>query len=271
MKRIAKTNRIVMSALALAVWASSADAVIVLTTTGDPVVEDFDNYRGLGFSATPSAGQLDSTTYRAIGFSVGDGTFGGEYTTGDFARGVSDGGVNTGGSYAFQVATDDYALGVQPTAADFTPGSLTIAGINQTGGVIQSLLLSADGMFLNDQDRSSRWIFERSVDDINYVPFFSLESLEARDALGWKTRNVFGLIPLGAGIADGGSFFIRIRGDDLAGSGSRDEFALNNLSITGITAIPEPSSLALLCGVVGTAVLGNRRKRDQRNQNQRNR
>ena len=117
-----------------------------------------------GFSATPLAGQLDSTTYRAIGFSDGPGAFGGEFTSGDFGRGASSGGVTTGGGYAFEVSTGDFTLGVQPTGSDFTPGDLTIAGENQTGAAIQALLVAADTISVGFPDGNMVLFAECSCD-----------------------------------------------------------------------------------------------------------
>lgn len=260
------TQVIIALGATITMFLSTADsrAAIVLATAGVAVVEDFDSYRGLGFSATPNAGQLDSNTYRAMGFSSGDGTFGGEFTTLDFARGTSAGGVSTGGAYAFEVAAGDYAMGVQPTDDDFTPGTLTIRILNQTGVTLTHLDVTADALLYNDQDRSTLWSFQGSLVDLDptYTTFRTLQSPQAADSSpAWSSQSVGGVISLGPGVADGGEIFIRVLGADAGGSGSRDEFALNNFSITGITAIPEPSSVAVLIVLLGGAALVRRGRR----------
>ena len=112
------------------------DALGVTTTvTFDATLADSNNgaFDGSGFSATPAAGQLDSDTWRATGFSDGSGTFGGTHTLGDFARGSDPDGVTTGGVYAFEHATNNFGLGVQPTGGDFTVGEITLRIQNDTG------------------------------------------------------------------------------------------------------------------------------------------
>jgi len=223
---------------------------IVLNSVGVAVVEDFNDFRGLGFDTSPSAGQLDSDTYRAIGFDDGPGAFGGTHTSGDFARGTSTGGVSTGGAYAFEVGgsgSGDFAVGVQPTGDDFTPGTFTIRGRNGTGQTISGIGISATGYFFSDQDRSTRWTFEFSTNDTDYTELFFLDSPEAAGAAQWDATPISQTIPLGAGIADNQQFFIRVTGEDLSGTGFRDEFAMDNLSLT---AVPEPSGFALLAAMV---------------------
>lgn len=260
-----------MLPLALALFAATiarpASADFVLFAPGVATVEDFDAFRGGGFSNAPSGIQLDSNTYRATGFSDGDGVFGGVHETGDFARGSSTGGVGSGGAYAFDVGGGDFGVGVQPTGADFTPGAFTIRVANMTGVSIDGIDIDAQGYFFNDADRSTRWTFEISFDDNTYTPFQLLDSPEVADvAPEWSLNPVFGSLPFPAPLADGEKFFIRIRGDDLAGSGNRDEFALSWLSITGTSsAVPEPGS-AMLFGF-GALCLGFRRRRPDRHSN----
>ena len=219
-------------------------ADIVLSSVGDAVTENYNNYRGDGFAPTPASGQLDSDTYRAEGFSSGTGVFGGTHDTGDFARGESVGGVTSGGAYAFEVDTGDYSLGVQPTSLDFTPGSLTVRVANQTGQSITGFQLGATAYFFNDEDRSTRWTFAVSVDDASYTDIFSIDSPQDADANpAWSAIPLGGTIPFPTPLANGNRFFLRVSGDDLGGSGSRDEFALDNLSLT---AIPEPSTVPML-------------------------
>lgn len=234
---------------------------IVLTGIGVTVTEDYNDYRGSGFApgALPATGQLDSNTYRATGFSDGNGVFGGTHTTGDFARGTSTGGISTGGTYAFELAPSDFAVGVQPTADDFTPGTFTIRVSNQTGSAIKGFNIQAEGWTLNDQNRSSRWVFAVSTDDSTYFDIFVFDSDELADSTpAWEVTPFGGFVPFISPLANGGQFFIRITGDDLAGTGSRDEFALDNLAIT---AVPEPSVAALMATLVMALAWGRQRSR----------
>lgn len=238
----------------------SVQADIVLSAIGIATVEDFDDFRGDGFSNAPSATQLDSNTYRATGLSDGDGAFGGVHDTGDFARGSSTGGVVSGGIYAFDVGGGNFGVGVQSTGSDFTPGTFTIRIANNTGGDIDGIDLEADGFFFNDAERSTQWIFEFSLDDNTYTPFETLDSPEASDDTpAWELDATTGNLPLPV-ISDGAQFFLRIRGDDLAGSGSRDEFALARLSITATSSVPEPTGVGLLAALGCLFVVRRQRK-----------
>ncbi|TWU32156.1 hypothetical protein [Novipirellula artificiosorum] len=129
-----------------------------------------------------------------------------------------------------------------------------------TGSPLLFLNVMAEAMIFNDADRSSQWFFQGSFDDINYDTFDVLTSPALADTSPtWKSETVGGLIPLGTGLPDNGVFYIRVLGDDAGGTGSRDEFALNNLSIT---AVPEPSSFFVFCGLLGIgAVTRTRRPR----------
>ncbi len=244
---------------------------VVLTGVGVEYLETFDSFRGEGIAPNPSAGQLDSDFYRVTGLSDGDTTFGGTFDSGDYARGVSTGGVGTGGIYAFDIGGGDYTLGVQPGGSDFTPGDLTIRVSNQTGENLKSLFVTADLLFFNDQDRSNSYTVSASFIDndlaFNAGELLTLPSPADADSapVAWSSTPVGGLIdltPFNQDFVNGGDFFLRITGDDLSGSGSRDEFAINNLSVTGfVTVIPEPNSMALLLSLGSIPMVVARRRR----------
>ena len=73
-----------------------------------PFTEDFSSFTGSGFTPTPAAGQLDSDDWSISGFGT-NVAFGGTGTSGDAARGTdTDGGVGTGGVYAFTVSSNTF-------------------------------------------------------------------------------------------------------------------------------------------------------------------
>jgi hypothetical protein len=243
------------------------NAELVLSVVGTTVSENFDGYRGNGFAPNPGAGQLDSDTYRAVGFSNVDGVFGGTFTSDAFARGTSSGGVTTGGTYAFDIGGSDYTLGVQPTDEEFTPGALTIKVTNQTGVDLNFLRITADALIYNDTDASTTWTFGGALFDAeaNYGIYETLVSPAAADsAPAWESTSIGGLIDLqllGGNLANENDFFIQVANEDLAALGDRDEFALNNLRITGyVTAIPEPSPVAVCLAVCCIPILISRRR-----------
>jgi hypothetical protein len=260
-----KLNRAMNSFFALSltvgfVTASTTitQADIVLTSLGTTVLEDFNDFRGDGFAPNPTSGQLDSTSYRALGFSDGDGVFGGTHDSGDFARGTATAGVTEGGAYAFEVSSSNYAVGVQPTDDDFTPGNFTVRVRNETGVALNSVTLSATGYFFNDEDFATRWTFQGSLNDSFYVDLFTLDSIEAADDTPvWDPVPISETITFPFPVADGERFYLRIVGDDLSGSGARDQFALDNLAVT---AIPEPASLGVLIWMFCPFLRRSRRK-----------
>jgi len=67
----------------------------------------------------------------------------------------------------------------------------------------------------------------------------------------------------GLTIANNGLFYLRWSGADVSGSGSRDEFALDDISVKGMAAVPEASTwvtgLGLSLGMLGTFVRKHRK------------
>ena len=74
------------------------------------------------------------------------------------------------------------------------------------------------------------------------MPALSYGSAEVRSSEPtWEaTRSSTTLTNLA--IADGASYYLKWKSDDLSGSGSRDELGLDDIHVT---AIPEPGPLAL--------------------------
>ena len=130
--------------------------------------ETFDAFDGSGFANSPSTGQLDSNYWRATGLSQGDGTFGGDHTSSDFAGGESTGGISSGGIYSFDVGSNR-TLGVQPTGSDMTPGSIGLKLTNTTGTAIDQWTINYDLWVNNNEQRSNSVKLSYSLDDSNYV------------------------------------------------------------------------------------------------------
>ena len=195
--------------------------------------EDFQNFTGSGFVPEPTAGQLDSDLWRITGLSDGVGSFGGTFTTGDFARGLdADGGVTTGGIYAFQTSGNTL-LGIQPGGSDFTPGTITLNLLNTTDSTLTGLDIAYDIFFNNDQPRANSLNFAYSTDDVTYTLLSGLNftTPEAADAEGFQSESRSATIT-GLNIAAGGEFFLQWQGDDVSGSDSRDEYGIDNVLIT---------------------------------------
>ena len=233
-----------------------------LPDVGETTLLDFNDFTGAGFAPASGAGQLDSDNFAISGLNDGVLPFGGTQTGNDFALGESAGGISQGGIYAFDPAGDDNrALGLQPGGSDFTPGTITLRLPNETGDVIDELTLSADILINNDEPRANAFDLSYSTDGINFNLLAAITSDELADALGFQATNVAGTIS-GLDLAPGDFLFLRVAGDDVSGSGARDEFAVDNVQISQ-AAVPEPASLLTwsLAGLVGWSVLLLRRRR----------
>lgn len=217
--------------------------VLLMSEDGNAVVVDFDQtvdnvnngqFLGTGFSPNPAIGQLNSHSWKIVGMSEGVLDFGNTSNTGgDFARGLSSGGTTSGGLYAFEVASGNHAIGVQPTGSDFSNGHITLKVPNLTALPIDSVLISYDLLIYNDQNRSGSILFQYSRNDneLNYTTLLSDTSTEAADASpSWVSISRSISIPIS--LVDSGTLYLRWRHADVSGSGNRDEFAIDNISIT---------------------------------------
>ncbi len=226
---------------------------ISFSALNTPLTIDFDNtltgsnngtFNGSGFSPSPSSGQLNSSSWSVTGFSDGDCKFDSAKTTGDFARGASSGGVGMGGIYAFQVASGDYALGVQPVAADFTPGEFILRLANETSTTVTNILLEYDVYINNDQGWANSFNISYSLDNQNYtvLEVLDIASDQSPDSI-WTKNKRFALIK-NLSLYDNSFFYLKWSSDDLGGSGSRDEFALDNIKISLHTSAPSSISIS---------------------------
>ena len=251
----------------LLVNGAPASAGLMVTTVGTFLGIGFDGYQGDGFVPDPSSTQLDSDHWRITGLSQGAGSFGGSFATGDFARGSSTGGVTTGGIYGFNVDPDmgfDWALGFQPIGSDLTPGAATLMVTNATGTILDRLDLEFQVLVRNDGDRSSTFGFAYSSNDTDYQQLDELQvisDLLADPSPSWvavaRKTSLAGL-----NLLNGSSLFLQWRLDDLSGTGSRDEWALDNIDLvfaTSASTVPEPSSWVLV-GMLCPAVFWTRRR-----------
>lgn len=197
-----------------------------------PFSANFTGFDGSGFVPSPATGQLDSDVWRVIGMSTGAGTFGGTHDSGDFARGITTGGVGSGGTYAFD-NSGNIGIGFQPTGSDFTPGEITLKIENNTGSTITDLTVTYDILVNNDQGRGNTFNFAYSTDDAAYTPVASLDytSPEVADALGFQVVNRSTLIS-GLNIPSNGFIYLQWQSNDALGGGSRDELGLDNVSVT---------------------------------------
>ncbi len=210
----------------------------------DGYVIDFDNpspFTGSGFSDSPAAGQLDSGNWIVTGLSDGDFDYATTADSGDYARGVSTGGITNGGVYSFDVdnTPDDgitnFALGVQPIGPDFTPGAFVLRLENQTGGTLNSVELASTLLYNNNEGRGNSLSLEYSTDEETWLPVdgATVTSPAAADAMGWVATETLDTIDM-LGVAEGEFLYLRWIGDDVDGSMNRDEFAIDDIIVDPI-------------------------------------
>lgn len=211
-------------------------------------------FAGAGFEPNPTtAGRLNSNAWASTGMSDGSLAFGGSRTTGDYARGAVNVAQTTGGFYAYTGAPNsvaDPALMIQPGGSDFTPGTLTLRIQNNGTSSITQLDVSYNIYIRNDQGYSGSFNFSYSADDVSYtaVPALDYTSPAAADGLGWvvvpgtpsRSTTITGI-----NVLPGAYFYIRWSGDDVSGSGSRDEFGLDDISLAATYGAASTPDVAL--------------------------
>ena len=187
--------------------------------------EDFSDYTAQGFTNMPTLGQLCSNAWIFNGFSD-PYIFGGVNVNNDYARGTTSGGASQGGIYAF-----NGTLWVQPAGSDFTPGTATMIICNDTGNTIDSLELSFDMLILNDESRANKFDCSYSLDGNTYTLLPTMSETSAGTATNTlntfpKSINLYNL-----NVLPDACFYLRWTGDDVGGTGARDEFGLDNITI----------------------------------------
>jgi hypothetical protein len=255
--------------LSVSAFVSVATGDLIVTQFGTKSTIDFASFTGAGFSATPAAGQLDSDDWSVVLSNTSSVGFGETATSGAFALGPNEGSVGTGGIYAFDASSGAHAvsggsvmLGVQPTAADFTPGSFTLRVQNGTGREVPFWDIEYDIYVLNDQGRANAIDFSYAVNSsaaepadnaFVKIPSVKVTSPEALDVSPvWTSSHR--AFTIAASTPVDGRLFLRWTGDDVSGTGSRDEFGLDNI---GVTPNPEPSTIVLVgLGAIGFLVFG---------------
>ena len=229
-----------MASIGLHAQVNVTAAGTTYTITFDATMAGVNNgtYNGSGFQAAPGAGRLDSDAWASTGMSDGNLAFGGSNVAGDYARGTTFPGnaaVTTGGFYSLGGGSiTGRALGIQPIAADWTPGTVTLRIKNNTGLNLTAFDLAYNLHIRNDQARANSFDCAWSADNVTFtnVPSLAHTSIEALDALGFQA-NAKSATLTGFVIAPGGFFYIRWSGDDVSGAGNRDEFAIDDIAITG--------------------------------------
>ena len=219
---------------------------VTINFDGTPAEAGNGAFLGDGFSQLPLSGQLNSNAFAFTGFSDGDSDFGDLRTSGDFARGSTGGGSQLGGIYAATVgsqftldggsAASGQAIFIRLDEQDFTPGTMTIKTVNQTGGTLTGITLSAEVCIADDRSGSSNFELAYSDNGTTFTKTtFSINSGDNPDGTPTNTAVCNPTGPLdvtGINVPPGGNFFLRLLSNDASGpgAGQLDAIALDNIT-----------------------------------------
>jgi len=218
-------------------------AQVIFDDNTDQLIVDFDStltgvnngsYNGSGLESVPNLGRLDGNAWSITGLSDGNHLFGQINVSGDFARGMSSGGVSTGGMYAFQVAPNNKAIGFQPISNDMTPGTITLKITNNKTLSILAFNIDYSIITRNDQNRSSSLNFSYSFDNSTFTShsgsaYTSPGNMDSNPTWVMSSRHI---IINNISIPPGQSFYIRWTTNDNGGSGNRDEISIDDITVT---------------------------------------
>lgn len=213
-----------------------AEANVLQTITFDTGVAQVSNgpFTGNGFAVSPVTGQLNSNAWAVSGLAGGSILFGGTNTNPDFSRGVSNGGAEEGGIYAFYTAPGNAALGIQPSSTDFVPGSITLKLQNRTGVPITSLSIGYKVFIYNDQAASGSLNFSHSADNTSFtaIPQLNVVSPGTADSTpAWKAGYRVATVT-GINIAPNEFYYLKWSGTAVTPGTAYDEFALDDIMLS---------------------------------------
>lgn len=219
-----------------------------LTTAGSPVTIDFStSISGVCSSdvastsssamlnSTPAVGQLDADAWAFTTDGATSGaaaTFPGSLTA-SFTTVTAAGSASTG--WGMANISSDRELAIFPSGSAATPGSITLLITNNTGVTLNELSITYSIRAYNDQPRSNKVEFWHSPSNAassytenTAAEFVSTATSSSSFESVTRTVNLTSL-----SIANNSSYYVRWFFDDVSGSGSRDEFYLDDISIIG--------------------------------------
>ncbi len=196
--------------------------------------ENFTGFTGGGFAPTPAAGQIDSDIWRVVGLSdIANPAYGFTATTGDFARGsITTNDPTTAGVYSL---SSNAAMIIQATGAEMDVGGFIEARIvNTSGSTATGFDVAFDWVYRNNADRASSLTFSYSTDGTNFitVPAAAFTTPGTLVSGATFTAQNESLSLGGLSVANGDAIYFRWTHASSAGSGSRDEFGIDNVTVS---------------------------------------
>lgn len=258
LRRMSMLKRLLLTVCVVLSVACPSSAALVLNSVNVVVQQNFDL---LGTATNLS-------TLNTSGWVFGTGA------TPTFAGGVasvtqvhsSGATFATGGTYNFGGLTGDRAIGAMTSGSFTTPNHIMLQILNSTGSTLTQLnfgfdwerfrvnTAAANGTFFTSNNGST-WTAFNQGDSGAYSTGASAYSTptpgSALDTIA-KTGSVTGL-----SIANGQNYYLRWT-IDTTGVNSQ-AIGIDNFTVTGITAVPEPSSF-VLAAIVGVAGLLTRKR-----------
>lgn len=214
-------------------------------------------------STTPAPGQIDFNGWNWVNdvspsaAAQGPANFPGALPNGN---GLALAGALTGGISAVDI-NGARALAIQPTSGIWTSGNLTLRAINNTGAALGQIAFAYDLFVYNDQARSNdvRFYYSLSAAQDSWVEVLSAAVTSPADAdatPAWVEQNISTTLS-GFSMNPGDVIYLRWVGNDVSGSGTRDEFALTNIVLTpqaatGPNVVASTTGLPPFAQTVGT-------------------
>lgn len=200
-------------------------------------------YNGSGLSPSGAQGRLSTASWR-VSINPGPGgstQYNSPATTSPlFGRGPSPGATATNGLYAFQTGGDNIALGIKPfqqfnaNVFSVSPGGyVDLRSQNKTNQAVEEAYVSFVYYVFNNGNFSTSYTFSYSLDGFNFIelPDLDFETPVASDMSATWKKYVYSVKISGLSIPMDGFLHIRWAGEDGAGSGTRDAFAIDDISI----------------------------------------
>jgi hypothetical protein len=206
-----------------------------------PYVIDFDGFRADSTAAPGAITGINTNWFSIKGFTganaVNNVDFGTINNSPKLKLGVSNA-VNptASGIYAFKTDindTSDKALGFQPTGGDLTPGFIYFKIKNTSTQTINNITFGFTLEVKNNEARSNNiQIYHGS--DTTFANMTLMQTyvspLAADPTPAWVDSNLLVNVT-GLNVLPNAEYVFLIRTDDVGGSGSRDEFAINDLFV----------------------------------------
>ncbi|QTN37963.1 hypothetical protein HZ996_02015 [Cryomorphaceae bacterium] len=189
-------------------------------------------FSGAGLSSD-SSDLLSSQAFRILGLSDGNTQFGNEYTSGDWARGLSDGTDTLGGLYAFESGTmGNRMLGIRPSGQDFAPGAILFRVENQTGHIIRHVWITFTIYTRNDGEASESIAFSSRTGAESFRGRASGDHQSPGPSMvnaPWQSSQK--TVRFNTALAHGEQLILRWRNNTGDYGQSRDAWGLDDLSI----------------------------------------